>query len=84
MQVLKQTRLNRIRITIEIYIEFKGKRLRRKDIRNLINDLDKPVKPDPSQCCDSGCNPCVYDSYERSLEWYNQQLAELQKLFEKF
>ncbi|XP_028643982.1 NADH-cytochrome b5 reductase-like isoform X1 [Grammomys surdaster] len=28
----------------------------------------KPVEPLPSQCCGSGCSPCVFDLYYRDLE----------------
>ncbi|XP_051044326.1 NADH-cytochrome b5 reductase-like isoform X2 [Phodopus roborovskii] len=28
----------------------------------------KPVEPLPSQCCGSGCSPCVFDLYSRDLE----------------
>lgn len=28
----------------------------------------RPVEPLPSQCCGSGCSPCVFDLYHRDLE----------------
>ncbi|GAB1288706.1 NADH-cytochrome b5 reductase-like [Apodemus speciosus] len=34
----------------------------------------KPVEPLPSQCCGSGCSPCVFDLYYRDLErWETAQ-----------
>ncbi|MGE5526673.1 MAG: oxidoreductase-like domain-containing protein [Rhodospirillaceae bacterium] len=33
-----------------------------------------PVEPEPWQCCGSGCDPCVYDTYWQQLERYEQEL----------
>ncbi|PNI71405.1 CYB5RL isoform 7 [Pan troglodytes] len=27
----------------------------------------RPTEPLPSQCCGSGCSPCVFDLYHRDL-----------------
>ncbi|PNJ54011.1 CYB5RL isoform 3, partial [Pongo abelii] len=27
----------------------------------------RPMEPLPSQCCGSGCSPCVFDLYHRDL-----------------
>jgi len=38
----------------------------------------RPVPPEaplPSDCCDSGCDPCVNDSYAEELQHYREQLA---------
>ena len=33
----------------------------------------EPEEPLPSDCCGSGCSPCVFDIYERDLEiWRNE------------
>lgn len=32
-----------------------------------------PVKPDPSDCCNSVCTPCILDVYEEQLKKYNQK-----------
>ena len=29
---------------------------------------ERPVEPDPSDCCGSGCTPCVFDIYEVDLK----------------
>ncbi|GAB2499011.1 oxidoreductase-like domain-containing protein [Arenimonas alkanexedens] len=34
-----------------------------------------PEKPLPSDCCDSGCDRCVYDVYADELAHYEQLLA---------
>jgi hypothetical protein len=35
-----------------------------------------PERPSPDECCQSGCNPCVFDLYEEALERYEAALAE--------
>lgn len=38
----------------------------------------RPVPPEaplPSDCCESGCDPCVYDLYSEALQYYREQLA---------
>lgn len=34
-----------------------------------------PEPPLPSDCCESGCAVCVYDSYAEELADYRQRLA---------
>lgn len=42
-------------------------------------DLDpRPIPPEPplpSDCCDSGCDSCVNDTYAEELAYYRQALA---------
>lgn len=33
-----------------------------------------PERPADNACCDSGCDPCVYDLYARELEDYRAAL----------
>ncbi len=33
----------------------------------------KPQEPDASDCCGTGCTPCVYDIYEQELKLWNQE-----------
>ena len=43
------------------------------------DDDPRPIPPEqplPSDCCDSGCDPCVHDSYSEELQYYRQQLAK--------
>lgn len=35
-----------------------------------------PEPPLPSDCCDSGCDPCIYDLYNDELQLYRQRLAD--------
>ena len=46
----------------------------------IVRDHDpRPIPPEaplPSDCCDSGCDPCVHDSYTEELQYYRQQLAK--------
>ena len=34
-----------------------------------------PEPPQPGDCCDSGCDPCVNDSYSDELQLYRERLA---------
>ncbi|GIX36029.1 MAG: hypothetical protein KatS3mg126_1808 [Lysobacteraceae bacterium] len=41
-------------------------------------DDPRPVPPEPplpGDCCDSGCDPCVHDTYAEQLAGYREQLA---------
>jgi hypothetical protein len=29
-----------------------------------------PVAPEPDECCNSGCVPCIYDLYDEALAQY--------------
>jgi hypothetical protein len=45
---------------------------------NAVIDDPEPVKPEapePWQCCQSGCEPCVYDRYWEALTHYERALA---------
>lgn len=33
-----------------------------------------PEPPDDSECCHSGCSPCVFDFYQEDLERYRAEL----------
>ena len=38
-------------------------------------DDPRPVPPEaplPSDCCDSGCDPCINDSYAEELQYYRE------------
>lgn len=36
----------------------------------------RPREPDPCECCQSGCDPCVYDRYWEAMERYEQALRD--------
>lgn len=45
---------------------------------SLDND-PRPIAPEPplpGECCDSGCDPCVLDTYTEQLQYYREQLAK--------
>jgi len=29
---------------------------------------DPPIRPEPYECCNRGCCPCIFDYYEDALE----------------
>jgi hypothetical protein len=33
-----------------------------------------PERPDDSECCRSGCDPCIFDLYQQALEEYREKL----------
>ncbi|KFO58628.1 NADH-cytochrome b5 reductase-like, partial [Corvus brachyrhynchos] len=35
----------------------------------------RPQEPSPSQCCGSGCKPCIYDVYEKELSQWERAKA---------
>lgn len=39
---------------------------------------EEPRKPEPDECCGSGCNVCVFDRYYQELEKYEEKLEEWQ------
>jgi hypothetical protein len=48
------------------------------DNRRMPEDDPPPVAPEaplPSDCCDSGCDPCVHDLYTEALTHYRLLLA---------
>jgi len=46
-------------------------------LQNLIFELEleRPKEPPPSMCCASGCMPCVFDSYNKNLQYHEEKLA---------
>lgn len=40
--------------------------------------MDPPLKPEESDCCNSGCNPCILDVYEQELNKYNNFIKNQQ------
>ncbi|KAI4454786.1 nadh-cytochrome b5 reductase [Holotrichia oblita] len=39
--------------------------------------MEEPTPPDESDCCNSGCNPCILDVYEEQLRKYKANKADL-------
>ena len=49
-----------------------------KDIEDLRVELEKhakrkPEEPDQLDCCDSGCTPCIFDTYYDQLERHEKR-----------
>lgn len=39
--------------------------------------LEKPLPPADYECCESACDPCVWDTYYEELrQWREQQAAQ--------
>ncbi|OZI17696.1 oxidoreductase [Bordetella genomosp. 7] len=38
-----------------------------------------PQAPEPGDCCQSGCIPCVYDLYDEAMERYREALRAWQE-----
>ncbi|XP_017781741.1 PREDICTED: NADH-cytochrome b5 reductase-like [Nicrophorus vespilloides] len=36
--------------------------------------MEPPEKPDDEECCNSGCNPCIFDVYEEQLKKYQKSI----------
>lgn len=41
--------------------------------------MEPPLKPDESDCCNSGCNPCILDIYEDQLKKYLNNLKKYEE-----
>ena len=35
-----------------------------------------PERPDPEDCCNSSCNPCIFDLYADALARYRNELHD--------
>jgi hypothetical protein len=49
------------------------------DPRKTALPPEPPVRPHPSECCNSGCSPCVFDAYAEALEQYRRELETWRK-----
>lgn len=36
-----------------------------------------PERPDPDECCNGGCCPCIFDYYQDALERWKARVREL-------
>ncbi|PHV12626.1 oxidoreductase-like domain-containing protein [Chitinimonas sp. BJB300] len=49
-------------------------------MQNKLSDEDprpvEPIAPSPGECCNSGCDPCIFDFYSEELQEYRLRLAE--------
>ncbi|KAJ8732195.1 hypothetical protein PYW08_014925 [Mythimna loreyi] len=42
--------------------------------------MEKPIEPAKEDCCNSGCNPCIFDIYEKQLTLYKKYLESGQSV----
>ncbi|MCP5160664.1 MAG: hypothetical protein H7A00_03205 [Hahellaceae bacterium] len=43
----------------------------------MTKQTEKPTPPEDWECCDSGCCPCVWDTYNEELHaWEAQQASQ--------
>jgi|MGYP000107844902 2-iminoacetate synthase ThiH len=40
---------------------------------------NKPDKPNPSECCDSGCENCVFVYYEKAVKRWQAEVEKIKK-----
>jgi hypothetical protein len=38
--------------------------------------IPPPDEPDPSECCNRGCCPCIFDYYQDALERWRDAMRE--------
>lgn len=50
---------------------------------NTIKLPPKPIPPEPYECCERGCDPCVHDYYARALARWEKRVAEIEKKQQK-
>ncbi|HUO23997.1 MAG TPA: oxidoreductase-like domain-containing protein [Caulobacteraceae bacterium] len=36
-----------------------------------------PEAPDPAECCGRGCDPCIFDYYDRALRRWEDQIRAM-------
>ncbi|MBL8556290.1 MAG: hypothetical protein JNL41_18595 [Phenylobacterium sp.] len=36
-----------------------------------------PTPPDPQECCQRGCDPCILDYYDRALERWETRIRAM-------
>jgi len=49
----------------------------KKENKDAITLPPKPTPPEPYECCERGCDPCVHDYYARSLARWERRVAAL-------
>ncbi|MDY6891752.1 MAG: oxidoreductase-like domain-containing protein [Pseudomonadota bacterium] len=40
---------------------------------------DKPIPPAEGECCENGCQPCVWESYHEALRQWQQRQSQTVK-----
>jgi hypothetical protein len=52
---------------------------RKKSTKDSVQLPPKPTAPEPYECCERGCDPCVYDYYAKALARWEKHVAEIEK-----
>lgn len=47
--------------------------------KNKVKLPEKPDKPSPSECCDSGCENCVFDYYAEAVKRWEVEVEKIKK-----
>lgn len=40
---------------------------------------DKPIPPADGECCENGCEPCIWDTYYEALRLWQEEQDQKQK-----
>ena len=70
----------------EITVKYRGKQCTKRDIEDWFarNEKKKPTEPDPEDCCGTGCQPCVFDTYDNAIIRYEDNKEELEGILLEF
>ncbi|CAI2383105.1 unnamed protein product [Moneuplotes crassus] len=44
----------------------------------------EPVRPNDKYCCNTGCYPCIFDTYDEMVEKYETKLSDYQQKVDEF
>ncbi|WP_254262590.1 oxidoreductase-like domain-containing protein [Marinobacterium weihaiense] len=39
--------------------------------------MEKPIAPTDGECCESGCEPCVWDTYYEEMRLWREEQKKL-------
>ena len=42
------------------------------------------MDPDPDDCCGQGCDPCIFDTFDRQMSIYEDKKEEMESLLLEF
>jgi len=48
-----------------------------------VTSREKPTPPADYECCESGCSPCVWDTYYEELNIWNAEQKAIRKAAEQ-
>ena len=67
-------------------VQYRGKACSKQDIEDLLTKLEKrrPMDPDPDDCCGQGCDPCIFDTFDRQMSIYEDKKEEIESLLLEF